>query len=245
MQNGIYVALSAQINMEKRLNAVANNVANLSTAGYRAEDTHFESLLVKASKGPIAFATVDDTYISRRAGPVSKTDSPLDVAIQGDAWLSVGGAKGPVYTRDGRMKMDANGQLRNMSGQPVLDPGGGPILLDPQAGPPVINRDGGIFQGEGPNANQVGSLGLFTIDPRARLERAEANAVTTSMPARPVQDFTRMGMIQGHIEGANVNPVMEMTKLITIQRAFESAATLTSQTENSFQGAIRSLSPQG
>ncbi|KQT19781.1 flagellar biosynthesis protein FlgF [Methylobacterium sp. Leaf399] len=245
MQNGLYVALSAQVNLEKRLNAVANNVANLSTAGYRAEDTHFEALLAQASKGPIAFTSAGDTFISRRAGPVSKTDSPLDVAIQGDAWLSVGGTKGPVYTRDGRMKMDANGQLRNMSGQPVLDPGGGPLLLDPQAGPPKIGRDGSIYQGESPNINQVGALGLFTIDPRARLTRAEANAVSPSVPAERVQDFTRMGVIQGHIEGANVNPVMEMTKLITIQRAFESAATLTSETENSFAGAIRSLSPQG
>lgn len=241
MQNGLYVALSAQVNLEKRLNAVANNVANLSTAGYRAEDTHFEALLAKASKGDIAFTSAGDSFISRRAGPVIKTDSPLDVAIQGDAWLSVGGTKGPVYTRDGRMQMDATGQLRNLSGQPMLDPGGGPLLLDPQAGPPTIGRDGSIYQG----VNQVGSLGMFTIDPKARLTRAEANAVSTSLPAAPVQDFTRMGMTQGYVEGANVNPVQEMTKLITIQRAFESAATLTSETETSFTGAIRSLSPQG
>ena len=241
MQNGLYVALSAQVNLEKRLNAVANNVANLSTAGYRAEDTHFQALLAQASKGAIAFTSAGDTFISRRAGPVTKTDSPLDVAVQGDAWLSVGGTKGPVYTRDGRMTMDANGQLRNTSGQPMLDPGGSPLLLDPQAGPPTIGRDGSIYQG----VNQVGSLGLFTIDAKARLTRAEANAVSPSVAAVPVQDFTRMGVIQGHIEGANVNPVMEMTKLITIQRAFESAATLTSETETSFSGAIRSLSPQG
>ena len=241
MQNGLYVALSAQVNLEKRLNAVANNVANLSTAGYRAEDTHFQALLAQASKGPIAFTSAGDTFISRRAGPVTKTDAPLDVAVQGDAWLSVGGTRGPVYTRDGRMTMDANGQLRNVSGQPMLDPGGSPLLLDPQAGPPTIGRDGSIYQG----VNQVGSLGLFTIDSKARLDRAEANAVSPSIPAQRVQDFTRIGVIQGHLEGANVNPVMEMTKLITIQRAFESAATLTSETESSFQGAIRSLSPQG
>jgi flagellar basal-body rod protein FlgF len=60
-----------------------------------------------------------------------------------------------------------------------------------------------------------------------------------------VQDFTRIGMVQGYIEGANVNPVLEMTKLINIQRAFESAATLVSETETSFTGAVRSLSPQG
>ncbi|KQO51574.1 flagellar basal-body rod protein FlgF [Methylobacterium sp. Leaf85] len=241
MQNGLYVALSAQVAMEKRLNAVAQNVANLSTSGYRAEDTKFSALLAQASKGPVAFASSGDTYISQRAGPVTKTDSPLDVAVQGQAWLAVRGANGPVYTRDGRMTMDAMGQLRTLTGQAMLDPGGAPILLDPQAGPPTIGRDGSVSQG----VNQVGALGLFTLDPNSTLRRAEPNGVTSSQPAQAVQDFTRIGVIQGHIEGANVNPVLEMTKLITIQRAFESAATLTAETESSFQGAIRSLSPQG
>jgi flagellar basal-body rod protein FlgF len=223
MQNALYVALSAQVAMEKRLNAVANNVANLSTSGYRAEDTKFTALLAQASKGAVAFASSGDTYISQRAGPTIKTDAPLDVAVQGDAWFAVRGANGPVYTRDGRMKMDA------------------PILLDPQAGPPTIGRDGSVAQG----VNQVGAIGLFIIDPKSTLTRAEPNGVTTSLPAVPVQDFTRVGMVQGYIEGANVNPVLEMTKLINIQRAFESAATLVSETETSFTGAVRSLSPQG
>jgi flagellar basal-body rod protein FlgF len=241
MQNALYVALSAQVAMEKRLNAVANNVANLSTSGYRAEDTKFTALLAQASKGAVAFASSGDTYISQRAGPTIKTDAPLDVAVQGDAWFAVRGANGPVYTRDGRMKMDALGQLRSLTGQAMLDPGGAPILLDPQAGPPTIGRDGSVAQG----VNQVGAIGLFIIDPKSTLTRAEPNGVTTSLPAVPVQDFTRVGMVQGYIEGANVNPVLEMTKLINIQRAFESAATLVSETETSFTGAVRSLSPQG
>lgn len=241
MQNALYVSLSAQMSMEKRLNAVANNVANLSTSGYRAEDTHFSALLAQASKGAVAFASPGDTYISQRAGPTIKTDSPLDVAVQGEAWFAVRGAKGPVYTRDGRMTMDALGQLRSLTGQAMLDPGGAPILLDPQAGPPTIGRDGSVSQG----INQVGAIGLFTLDPKSTLTRAEPNGVSTSLPATPVQDFTRTGMVQGYVEGANVNPVLEMTKLITIQRAFESAATLTSETETTFSGAIRALSPQG
>lgn len=241
MQNGLYVALSAQVAMEKRLNAVANNVANLATPGYRAEDIKFSALLAQASKGATAFASAGDSYIASRSGPVIKTDAPLDVAVQGDAWFAVGGAKGPVYTRDGRMTMDAMGQLRSITGQPMLDPGGSPILLDPQAGPPTIGRDGTVAQG----INQVGAIGLFTLDPKGTLTRAEPNGVTSNRPAQPVQDFTRTGMVQGYIEGANVNPVLEMTKLITLQRSFESAATLTAETETSFQGAIRSLSPQG
>ncbi len=241
MQNSLYVNLSAQVALEKRLNTTANNVANMATAGFRAEETKFSALLAQATKGAVAFVNSGDTFISRASGPITKTDSPLDVAIQGDAWLSVGGPSGPVYTRDGRMTMDATGQLRTLTGQPVLDPGGSPLLLDPQQGPPTIGRDGSIYQG----TNQVGGIGLFVLDKKATLTRAPGNAVTASLPAQPVQDFTRIGIVQGYVEGSNVNPIMEMTKLITIQRAFESAATATAEAESSLQSAVKSLSPQG
>lgn len=241
MQNGLYVALSSQIALEKRLTTTAQNVANMATAGYRAEETKFTALLAQASKGAVAFASAGDTYISRVSGPIAKTDSPLDVAVQGDAWLAVGAPGGPVYTRDGRLTMDATGRLTDVSGRPVLDPGGGPLLLDPQQGPPTIGRDGTIHQG----VNQVGAIGLFTFDPKAAIRRAGPNAVSPSLPARPVQDFTRIGLTQGHLEGSNVNPILEMTKLITIQRAFESAANLTQQSESTLQDAIKTLGPQG
>ncbi len=241
MQNGLYVALSSQLALEKRLTTAAQNVANMATAGYRSEETKFTALMAQATKGAVAFASAGDTYISRASGPVTKTDSPLDVAVQGDAWLAVGGPGGPVYTRDGRLTMDATGRLTDISGRAVLDPGGGPLLLDPQQGPPTIGRDGVIHQG----VNQVGSIGLFTFDPKASIRRAGPNAVAPSLPAQPVQDFTRIGLTQGHLEGSNVNPILEMTKLITIQRAFESAANLTQQSETALQDAIKSLGPQG
>ncbi|ACA20762.1 flagellar basal body rod protein [Methylobacterium sp. 4-46] len=242
MQNGLYVSLSAQVALQKRLDTVANNIANLATVGYRAEETKFEAVFDKARTGPVAFASTGDTYISRLAGPTIKTDAPLDVAVQGDAWLSVQGPGGaPVYTRDGRMTMDASGQLRSVSGQPILDPGGAPILLDPNAGPPTIGRDGSIQQ----NGSLVGSLGVFTLDAKSRITRAGPGAVTSNLPARPVQDFTKIGVVQGHLEGANVNPILEMTKLIAIQRAFDNAVATASEADSSLQSAIRTLGPTG
>ena len=241
MQNGLYVALSSQIALDRRLATTANNVANLGTGGYRAEETRFEAVLAQATKGAVAFVGPGDTYLSRASGPITKTDSPLDVAIQGDAWLAVGGPSGPVYTRDGRLTMDASGQLRTLAGQPVLDPGGSTLLLDPAAGPPTIGRDGSIHQG----TNQVGALGLYTLDPASTLSRAPGNAVASSLPGTPVGDFTRIGLVQGYAEGSNVNPILEMTKLITIQRAFEGAASATADVEASLAGAIKSLGPQG
>ncbi len=156
MQSSLYVALSSQIALERRLTTTANNVANMATAGFRAEETTFSELLARSNRGEVAFVGPGKATISRVAGQTTRTDAPLDVAVQGDAWLGVKGPKGETrYTRDGRMTMDANGQLRTVGGLPVVDPGGGPLLLDPQAGPPVIGRDGSIHQG----VNQVGALG--------------------------------------------------------------------------------------
>lgn len=240
MQSSLYVALSSQIALEKRLTTTANNVANMGTAGFRAEEIKFSELLGRSNRGEVAFVGPGTNTISRAAGQTTKTDAPLDVAVQGDAWLGVSGPKGTLYTRDGRFTMDATGQIRTLTGLPVLDPGGGPVQLDPQAGPPTIGRDGSLYQ----NRNQVGAIGLFAMDRKAALSRGPDNTVSASIPARPVQDFTRTGMVQGYVEGANVNPILEMTKLIAIQRAFESAASMTSEADNTMTGAIKTLGPQ-
>ncbi|GJE74377.1 flagellar basal-body rod protein FlgF [Methylorubrum suomiense] len=241
MQSSLYVSLSSQIALEKRLTTTASNVANMATAGYRAEEVKFAELVARSTRGEVAFVSPGTTGISRATGPITKTDSPLDVAIQGDAWLGISGPNGVTYTRDGRLTMDANGQLRTVTGRAVVDPGGGPVTLDPQAGPPTIGRDGSLTQ----NRQQVGALGLFTLEPQAKISRAADNAVASSLPGRPVQDFTRHGIVQGYVEGANVKPILEMTRLIAIQRAFESAATQTSEAENTLTGAIKTLGPQG
>lgn len=239
MQSGLYVALSAQVALERRLNTVANNVANLSTAGYRAEEVKFETVLSEAGTGSVAFVSEGNSFISRRPGSIVKTDNPLDVAIQGDGWLSIRTPSGVAYTKDGRMKMDANGALQTMEGYAVLDIGGTPIVLDPTGAAPAIGKDGVISQG----GTQAGSLGLFTIDGRSRLTRAGNASVIPSMPAAAVQDFTSIGVQQGFSEGANVNPVLEMTRMISISRAFESAASTISETESSMLSAIRALGP--
>lgn len=239
MQSALYVALSAQVALERRLNTVANNVANLNTGGYRAEEVKFETILSRAGTGPVAFSSAGETFISRKTGPVIKTDNPLDVAIQGDAWFAMNTSAGVVYTRDGRMKMTEVGELQTIDGHAVLDAGGAPIVLDPQAGPPSIGRDGTIIQG----GNEIGALGLFQIDERSKLMRFGNSGVIPNLPARAVQDFTSIGVQQGYSEGANVNPVLEMAKMIMITRTFESAASTIQDTETSLKDAIRNLGP--
>lgn len=239
MQSALYVSLSAQVAMEKRLNSIANNVANMNTGGFRADEVKFEEVLSLAAKESVSFASSGQNYISRRTGPILKTDNPLDVAIQGEAWFAFNTPNGTAYTRDGRLKMNENGDLLTVDGYQVLDAGGAPIALDPMAGPPVISRDGMLTQG----GNQVGALGLFNLRSDSRLTRFGNSGVFSSLPGEVVQDFTSTGVQQGFNEGSNVNPVLEMTKMIAVQRSFDSAATTIQESESTLMDAIRTLGP--
>jgi flagellar basal-body rod protein FlgF len=176
MQSSLYVSLSAQIALLQRLESISNNVANASTAGFRAEEIKFEQLISNSTPEPTAFVSPGITYLSRQSGEHVKTDNPLDVAVKGDAWLSIQTPAGAVYTRDGRMKMTATGELQTLTGYQVLDVGGSPVQLNPNSGMPVIAPDGAISQGN----RQIGAIGLFTIPETATLARFENSGVIPS-----------------------------------------------------------------
>ncbi|HEU0160551.1 MAG TPA: flagellar basal-body rod protein FlgF [Hyphomicrobiaceae bacterium] len=237
MQSNLYVSLSAQMSLQKRLETIAHNLANASTAGFRAEEIKFESVLSLAAPDPVAFASAGTSFISRKSGEFVRTDNAFDVAVEGAAWLGINTPTGQVFTRDGRMRMTEAGELVTLNGHAILDAGGAPIRLEPNAGPPRIARDGTITQ----NERQVGALGLFQIDPAAKLSRFENSGVVPDRAATPVLDFSKTGVQQGFIERANVNPVQEITKLIMVQRAYEAVTASIKDAETSLQDAIRSL----
>ncbi|WP_310620281.1 flagellar basal-body rod protein FlgF [Flexibacterium corallicola] len=237
MESGLYVSLSAQLSLERRIDTVARNVANMNTAGYKADAVKFSTILSKAGSDPVAFASTGDTYISRGAGSVQQTGNALDVAIDGDGWLAMETGNGTGYTRDGRMQMSADGILRTISGNPIMDAGGSLIALDPLGGAPSISKDGTVSQ----DGAQVAVLGLFEIPEDANLSRVGSSGVLSDKTANPIFEFTDNGFRQGYIEGSNVNPLMEMTKLITITRAFESANSAIQKMETTRQTAIRDL----
>ena len=239
MQSGIYVGLSGQIALQQRLDTIAHNVANASTAGFRAEEVKFEAVLSRVPPNPVAFSSAGDSYLSRRAGEIIRTDNPLDVAVQGDAWMAIDIAGQQVYTRDGRMMMSPAGDLQTLNGYSILDVGGAPIVLDPNGGAPDISRDGAIFQ----KGQLRGAIGLFRIDEDARLTRAENSGVIPDRAAYPALDFSNVGVQQGFVEHGNVNPVMEMTRLIQVHRAFDALTNSLDAEDNTLRTAIRELGP--
>lgn len=237
MRGNLYVSLSAQVALEKRLDTIASNIANMNTAGYRADGVTFSSVLSKAGERPASFVSTGTTYISRAQGAMTQTSNPLDVAIQGDAWFAIKTPDGTAYTRDGRFQMSASGELQTLNGYPVLDAGGAGMLLEPDGGPPMIAGDGMMSQG----GRQVGAVGLFTIPDDAKLTRLDNSSVVPDKPAVAVLDFSRTSVAQGFSEGSNVNPVLEMTKLIQVQRAFDGLAGTSQSNESSLQDAIKTL----
>jgi flagellar basal-body rod protein FlgF len=237
MQSALYVGLSAQVTMQRRLDTIANNIANINTAGFRADAVKFESLMSRTSAQPTAFASTGENYISRQGGAVTRTDSPLDFAVFGTGWLAFSSPSGVVYTRDGRMRINADGELQTVTGRPVLDSGGSNIMIDPNGGPITVVTDGTITQ----DGNQMGTIGLYNIAPDAKLSRYENSGVIPDRAAQPVIDFVDVGVQQGFTEGSNVNPVLEMTKLMMATRIFESASTLLDSSESTLQSSIRTL----
>ena len=231
------VLLSSQIAMEKRLDAVANNVANSRTTGFRADATRFETVLSRTTDKAVAYVSRGENHISRQSGPMIETGNLLDVAVQGDVWLALQGPGGIIHTRDGRMRMLPTGELQSVTGHPVLDVGGAPLTLNTKDGPPKIARDGMITQGE----KQIGAIGLFAIPDGAKLTRTGNSSIILDREAVPVIEFTNAGVVQGFVEQSNVNAVMELSRLIEVTRAFESLNSMIEQLEKTSSDAIKGL----
>lgn len=237
MEPGLYVALSGQLALQRRLDTIANNVANSSTAGFRAENVTFDSVISRGDKAAVTYASQGASTFARASGGTTQTGNPLDIAISGDAYLAVATPSGIAYTRDGRMQISPDGDLATASGQPLLDISGAPVQIDPRRGPVEISRDGTIRQ----NGQTAGRLGLFTLPPDALLSRHDGAGLVADRPAEPVSDFNEFGVVQGYVESSNVNAVMEMTRLISVTRAFEALSSAIEQSDRRLSDAIRTL----
>lgn len=240
MQSGIYVALSSQMALDKRLTTIADNVANAGTVGFRATGVKFEDVVSGLGDKSVAFASAGNTFLSTRNGGLRETGSPFDFAIKGDAWFAFESPQGPIMTRDGRFTMLDTGDLVTLEGYPVLDAGGAPIQLDAQGGPPEAGADGILRQ----DGRLMAAIGLFEFQPGPDFTRyGNSGVVPFGMP-EPVVDRLDAGIAQGFVEDSNVNPVLEITRLIQVQRAFEHVSALIRDSERTLDQAISTLGPR-
>ncbi|HXV30712.1 MAG TPA: flagellar basal-body rod protein FlgF [Sinorhizobium sp.] len=236
MQTGLYVALSSQMALEKRLNTLADNIANSNTVGFRATEVKFNQVLGDTKPTKVSYVSEGEEYLSTSNGALARTGSALDFAIRGDAWFSISTPGGPALTRDGRFTLTETGDLVTIRGYPVLDAGGAPIQLN-GAGEITVGADGSIHQ----NGVPVASLGLYQADFSRGFMRYDNSAVMPTAQPEPVVDRFDMGVIQGFLEESNVNAVQEMTQLIMITRAFDNVTALMRDSEGSLEEAIKTL----
>ncbi|WGF87613.1 flagellar hook-basal body complex protein [Marinivivus vitaminiproducens] len=214
MDNPSLALLSHQTGLQRRVDIVANNIANAGTTGFRREGLVFASRVERLDVPGRRFAMTEDrmSFTDPTAGGLTVTGNPLDMALDGDGLFAVQAGTGVAYTRDGRFMPDAEGRLVTATGHPVLDEGGAPIVLPPGAEALAVSADGTLSA----DGEAVAVIGRYRVDAGAR--RGADGLITTAGAAGPAPDTRVLG---GHIENANVNPVRELTDLIEAQRAYE------------------------
>jgi flagellar basal-body rod protein FlgF len=216
MTNPISALLSKQVGLRQQVDVIAHNVANLSTTGFKREDlafaTHIERLDVPGSS--LALAKVESTHTDLSQGALERTGNPFDFAIEGSGFFAVETADGVRYTRDGRFSTNQLGELMTATGHRVLDDGGAPILVPPEASDLMLSADGTLSTSDGA---PLGTLGIWQL-PDGFLRREADGLFVTEVEPEPALDAR---VAQGFLEGSNVNPVRELTDLIEAQRAYE------------------------
>jgi flagellar basal-body rod protein FlgF len=237
MQTSTYVALSGQLALDRRMQALAQNIANARTSGYRSEVLDFNSLMSTTGSHETAFASPGKTHINSESGGLSLTKNPLDLAAKGDGFFAYQSTSGTYYSRDGRLLLASDGRLLNTAGEPVLDSGGAPLQLDPRIPDIAISNTGVVTQA----GLRKGQIGLYKINLETGFARHGSAGFLPKTEAEAVTDFSRDGVLQGYIEESNVNPAMEMARLIQITRAFEAVSALSERTNEAEKSAIEIL----
>jgi flagellar basal-body rod protein FlgF len=248
MDRIIYTAASGANAALARQQAVANNLANVSTPGFRAEISTFRAVPLNGSGASTkVFALEATAGHSDQPGPVTETGRNLDVAARGNAYFAIQSLDGTeAYTRAGAMEVKQDGTLVNPQGLPMLDAGGAPISI-PQGAAVQIASDGSITAKVGKEPSTVvGKLKMVTPTPEQRLTRGDdgyfrpvagAGATLDADPAARLQDAA--------LEGSNVNPVDAMVGMIQAARQFEQQMKLLQTAEKNDQNAAQLLSVNG
>lgn len=244
MEQALSIALSRQMTLRRAMDIVANNVANANTAAYKAESPLFSEFLMPGAEaddrsgagnaGAISYVLDTGTHRDLSEGDITHTNNPFDVAISGEGFFAVQTPQGERYTRAGHFTVDVTGQLVTPQGHPVLSNGGAPITINTDEGPIQIGRDGLITSGE----NTIGRLGVVNVENPALMKKTGDNYLETDEAAAPVVNPTVM---QGFIESSNVKPVVEMTRMIEVMRAYTSTQKTINKMGELQQSAIRQL----
>jgi len=243
MDNSLLVSLSQQLAAYRSMDVIANNLANLSTPGFKRESAKFEEYVqsvkpAEGQKGIQKLSFVKDAGIMRDVsqGTMQSTGAPYDLGINGKGFFTVSTPAGDRYTRDGHFGLDGEGKLVTADGYPVQGEGGA-ITITPTDGDIHIAQDGTVSSVLNGAINQVGKIKLADFADPAALKKEGANLYSTTQAVTPGTGTLQQGML----EGSNVQPVVEISKMIEVMRAYEATSTLSKSQEDLSRQAVEKL----
>jgi flagellar basal-body rod protein FlgF len=249
MENTLLVGLSRQMTLERQMDVVANNVANVNTNGYKADKSLFQEFLKSGAHEDnfigrdraVSYVQDFGTFKDFSPGPTEQTKNPLDVAIDGGAFLVVQTPAGERYTRDGGLNINNQGQLVTAGGLQVLG-SSGPIVFQPTDHDVSIASDGNITVLEGINRidSVRGKLRLVSFADAQKLLKEGSNLYSagTGVAAQP---DTASRVRQGFVEKSNVSSVAEMSRMIEVTRTYTQVASMLQSQSDLHKSAIEKL----
>lgn len=240
IENAQLISLSRQIALQRQMDVLANNMANMNTTGFKSEQILFEEYVMPVARDkdfptldqPLSFVQDWATIHDLSGGAMVQTGSELDVGLNGDGFFAVQTADGERWTRAGSFQLSNNGTLVDSNGNPVLG-NGGPIQFGPEETGILIGSDGSVSSSGG----QKGRLRLVEFDNVQELTREGDNLWAGGTPVAATNTRT----MQGFIEKSNVSGVSEMAEMIRVTRAYESAASLAQKQDELRRNAIQRL----
>ena len=233
MDPGYYVAAGSLKARSFQLDVVANNLANAATVGYKPDQAFFAVFNKAGGSGrklPLSGYLNDgvvfaETGVVTEQGSLRATGRPLDLAMEGNAFLTIQTPAGVRVTRDGRLQLGKDGQLQAMDGNPVLGKNGQPILVDPKNGNVSVTTDGTVSQKE----QVLGQLDLKAFEKAGSLKRTGALRFD---PAGATEAPIKGTVTQGHLEQSGVDAASTMVEMIRLNRLFELSMKVASTISN-------------
>lgn len=223
MSSSLYVAASGSIIQEKRMEIIANNLANANAVGFKRDKCAFQvpkpedaarNTETTSQTGLLAKQPFE-TYTDYNQGPLMATGNPLDLGLSGDGFFVVKTPDGERYTRSGNFVLNTDKTLVTQDGHPVVGDGG-PIVVN--AANVTIDETGAVIA----DGKRVGALKIVDFPKPYALQKEGGGLFKTSDDQIEPIEATEVTVNQGFVEGSNINPVVEMTEMIETVRGYES-----------------------
>ena len=239
MDSASFVTLNRQAGLLKEMETVAHNIANMATNGYRREGVIFSEFVVKSGEGnaSLSMAHANARMSDLEQGALMQTNGTFDFAIEGPGFFLVATADGDRLTRAGSFTPSADGLLLAPDGAMLLDAGGAPVFVPPDANRISMGADGTLSA----DGNPLAQIGLW--EPADPLAMTRAEGVRFDLGGAPIPTGEAR-ILQGFVERSNVDAVSELTRMIEVQRAYELGRTFLDREDERVRATIRTIGQQ-